>query len=106
MDYITVLKYAHNMALIEWDKEYERAKEHPSEVSEAREHNAKDRLYEIRAMLLEAEKEEVDGADMEVIRCPKCGRRLRTMEPFYDTEENEWNYQCDDCGFDITIFVK
>lgn len=44
--------------------------------------------------------------DMECIRCPRCGKPLMAMEPFYDTEENEWNYQCDDCGFDITIFVK
>lgn len=44
--------------------------------------------------------------DMETIRCPKCGKELQAMEPFYDTEENEWNYVCRDCKFDITIFVK
>ena len=42
--------------------------------------------------------------DLNKIRCPVCGKELCAMEPFYDTEENEWNYTCDDCGLNITIF--
>ncbi len=35
---------------------------------------------------------------------PVCGKTLEALEPFKDTEENEWNYQCKTCGLDITIF--
>lgn len=38
--------------------------------------------------------------------CPICGSPLDTMEPFYDTLENEWNYHCEKCNLDITIFAR
>ena len=44
--------------------------------------------------------------DPEMIMCPKCGKALELMDPFYDTEENEFNYHCDDCNIDITFFDK
>lgn len=38
---------------------------------------------------------------MKKINCPKCGKELIRLEPYY--EEGVYEYWCDNCNIDITI---
>lgn len=43
---------------------------------------------------------------MDTIKCPVCGEELPLLDPWPDTEENEYNYYCSNCKASITIFLE